>query len=69
MQKKNIFKSIAVASLLALSTIPAMGQDKLARLAPVDRKMKAVDTLVLRSIIEREQYGSPSAQLYNEWSN
>ena len=31
--------------------------------------MKAVDTLVLRSIIEREQYGSPSAQLYNEWSN
>ena len=46
-----------------------MGQDKLARLAPVDRKMKAVDTLVLRSIIEREQYGSPSAQLYNEWSN
>lgn len=46
-----------------------MGQDQLARLAPVDRKMKAVDTLVLRSIIEREQYGSPSAQLYNEWSN
>lgn len=46
-----------------------MGQDQLARMAPVDRKMKAVDTLVLRSIIEREQYGSPSAQLYNEWSN
>ena len=69
MQKKNIFKTITLASLLALCTVPVMGQDQLARLAPVDRKMKAVDTLVLRSIIEREQYGSPSAQLYNEWSN
>ena len=46
-----------------------MGQDLLARQAPVDRKMKAVDTLALRSIIEREQSGSHSAQLYSEWSN
>lgn len=46
-----------------------MGQDLLARQAPVDRKMKAVDTVALRSIIEREQAGSLSAQLYSEWSN
>lgn len=31
--------------------------------------MKAVDTVVLRSIIEREDMESPSAQLYKEWSN
>lgn len=31
--------------------------------------MKAVDTLALRNIIQREQAGSPSAQLYKEWSN
>lgn len=41
----------------------------MARQAPVDRKMKAVDTLVLRNIIQSEQAHSPAAQLYNEWSN
>lgn len=54
---------------MALSAAPVMGQDLLARQAPVDRKMKAVDTVALRSIIERELGGSLSAQLYNEWSN
>ena len=54
---------------MALSAAPVMGQDLLARQAPVDRKMKAVDTVALRSIIERELGGSLSAQLYSEWSN
>lgn len=31
--------------------------------------MKKVDTLALRDIIHKEQSGSPSAQLYKEWSN
>ena len=69
MQIKNIFKTLTLTSLLALSAAPVMGQDLLARQAPVDRKMKAVDTVALRSIIEREQAGSLSAQLYSEWSN
>ena len=69
MQINKILKTFTLTSLMALSAIPAAAQDLLARQAPVDRKMKAVDTLALRSIIEREQAGSPSAQLYNEWSN
>ena len=44
-------------------------QDLLARQAPIDKKMKAVDTLALRNLINKEQMGSPSAQLYKEWSN
>ena len=47
----------------------ASAQDLLARQAPIDRKMKAVDTLALRNLIHKEQMGSPSAQLYKEWSN
>lgn len=31
--------------------------------------MKAVDTLALRNLINKEQMGSPSAQLYKEWNN
>jgi murein DD-endopeptidase MepM/ murein hydrolase activator NlpD len=69
MQIKNILKTLTLTSLMALSAAPVMGQDLLARQAPVDRKMKAVDTVALRSIIERELGGSLSAQLYSEWSN
>lgn len=47
----------------------ASAQDLLARQAPVDKKMKVVDTLALREIITKEQSGSLSAQLYNDWSN
>ena len=52
--------------VLALAATPVMGQDLLARQAPIDRKMKAVDTVALRNIIEREQAQSLSSQLYSE---
>ena len=54
---------------MALATVPAAAQDLLARQAPVDKKLKAVDTLALRNLVQREQAGSPSAQLYTEWNN
>lgn len=44
-------------------------QDLLARQAPVDKKMRAVDTLALRRIIEREQWENPAFELYDEWDN
>ncbi|BCS85548.1 peptidase M23 [Prevotella herbatica] len=66
--KKNISKFYIVA-LFALTAIPSHGQDLLARQAPIDRKLKAVDTLALKSIIEREKVQSPAADLYNDWDN
>ena len=66
--KKNINKFYIVA-LFALTALPSHGQDLLARQAPIDRKMKAVDTLALKSIIEREKVQSPAADLYNDWDN
>ena len=62
-------KTIAITAVLAMTAMTATAQDILARQAPIDKKMKAVDTLTLRSIIDREQLASPSAQLYKEWSN
>lgn len=52
-----------------MTATAASAQDLLARQAPIDKKMKAVDTLALRDILNREQSGSPSAQLYKDWSN
>lgn len=52
-----------------MTAATATAQDLLARQAPIDKKMKAVDTIALRRLIDKEQAGSPSAQLYKEWSN
>ena len=46
-----------------------MGQDLLARQAPIDRKMKAVDSVALQRLIDTENYDSPADDLYEEWSN
>lgn len=69
MYLKRKIKTLALATILTLTAGTASAQDLLARQAPIDRKMKAVDTLALRNIINKEQSGSPSAQLYKDWSN
>ena len=46
-----------------------MGQDLLARQAPIDRKMKAVDSVALQQLIYTENYDSPAEDLYEDWSN
>lgn len=55
--------------LLAVTSTTANAQDLLARQAPVDRKMAAVDTIMLRNITMREELESPSADLYANWDN
>ena len=62
-------KTIAFLALATMSVLPTMGQDLLARQAPVDRKMKAVDSMALSRLIQAESLESPAADLYNEWSN
>lgn len=69
MHLNRTIKKLAFVTLLTLTSAAASAQDLLARQAPIDKKMKAVDTLALREIIHKEQSGSPSAQLYKEWSN
>lgn len=69
MTLKKIVKSIAFGALLFMSAQPVTAQDLLARQAPVDRKMKRVDTLALQNLINRENIQSPSAELYDDWDN
>lgn len=69
MQIGKKLKTLAITAMMALAAIPASAQDLLARQAPVDKKMKAVDTLALRNLIQQEQVGAPSSQLYKEWNN
>ncbi len=69
MHLKRTIKTLTITAFLALTAATASAQDLLARQAPIDKKMKAVDTLALRNLINKEQMGSPSAQLYKEWNN
>ena len=52
---KNL-KTTAFISLMMLTTTSAAGQDLLARQAPVDRQMKAVDSIALNRLIEQEMF-------------
>ena len=65
----KILKTIAFLVFATMSTLPTMGQDLLARQAPIDRTMKAVDSVALHRLIEIESYDSPSADLYDDWDN
>ena len=62
-------KKLAVLAFAAFVATPAAAQDLLAKQAPVDRKMKAVDSMVLKRIIEQEEKYNPSADLYEDWNN
>ena len=50
---KNL-KTTAILTFMMFTTISAAGQDLLARQAPVDRQMKAVDSIALNRLIEQD---------------
>ena len=61
-------KVVAVAAL-ALVSLNVSGQDLLARQAPIDRKLKAIDSVALIRQIHKEMAAYPAFSLYPEWSN
>ena len=62
-------KTLTILAVVSTFSLPTMGQDLLARQAPIDRKMKAVDSMALHRLIQAESYESPAADLYNDWNN
>lgn len=62
-------KKIAFIALATIAVLPAAGQDLLASQAPIDRKMKAVDSVFLQKLIQTEEWESPAGDLYEEWDN
>ena len=55
--------------MLSFVATTGFGQDLIAKQAPLDTRMKKLDTLALRNVIEREEAEAPSSLLYPEWSN
>ena len=65
----NKFKKITMIAVAAMGFLPVMGQDLLANQAPLDRKMKAVDSVALHRLIFTESFENPAADLYDDWDN
>ena len=57
---------VAVAAMVSLSSFP---QDLIARQAPIDKKLKTVDSLALQKQIRAEQSEYPALSLYPNWNN
>ena len=62
-------KTLAILALASITSTPVMAQDLLARQAPIDRKMKVVDSVALHQLILNEQAETPAADLYEDWNN
>lgn len=61
-----------VVTLVAVASVPCFGQDVLASAAPVDKKMRAIDSLAISRLINEEvqwDLDNPAADLYNSWTN
>lgn len=59
-------------TLASSSMLPVMAQDLLADIAPLDRKMRAIDSISLIRISEQESMSelqNPAASLYPTWDN
>jgi len=66
--KFNWIKTLIIASA-AMVSANCMAQDLIARQAPIDRKLKTIDSLALQRQIRAEQAAYPSLSLYPEWNN
>lgn len=57
---------VAVAAMVSLSSF---SQDLIARQAPIDKKLKTVDSLALQKQTRAEQSEYPALSLYPNWNN
>ena len=64
----NCIKTILIAAT-AMVSLNSFSQDLIARQAPIDRKLKSVDSLALQKQIRAEQSAYPGLSLYPTWNN
>ena len=66
-----IFKHVKIVAVvvLMLASSNVFGQDLLARQAPIDRKLKAIDSVALIRQIHKEMAAYPAYSLYPDWNN
>lgn len=66
---RTVVRKTTATLMLALLAIPCMGQDMIARQAPVDKKMRAVDSVAIQRLFQQENLEDPAADLYPNWED
>lgn len=64
----HCIKTILIAAT-AMVSLSSAAQDLIARQAPIDRKLRTVDSLALQKQIRAEQAEYPGLSLYPSWEN
>lgn len=70
-QLRKLSSLLTVAASLVM-TMPISAQDKLASIAPVDTKMRAIDSVAIKRLVQHEEeimFEFPAEELYPEWNN
>ncbi|MBO7067846.1 MAG: peptidoglycan DD-metalloendopeptidase family protein [Bacteroidaceae bacterium] len=69
MKTKMIKKFIFMMAIACVAT-SGIAQDKLASMAPVDKKMRTIDSLSIVHLLQHEEVAqAPASALYPEWNN
>lgn len=63
------FLKVGAVAFVAMLSLPVSGQDLLARQAPIDKKMRAVDSVALQRLIKSDNLQNPAFELYQDWNN
>lgn len=66
---RNLLRTLASTAFFAFLAQQVTAQDLLAKQAPIDKKLKVVDTLTFQQLIDREYSGLPAEELYADWDN
>lgn len=72
----SIIRRTAATLFVAALALPAMSQDLIARQAPVDKKMRAMDSIAIQHLFQQEReeqqlldLEDPAAELYPNWED
>lgn len=63
----NFVRRLGLSLLASGFAVTLLGQDLIARQAPVDRRLRAVDSIAIQRAVERDILIDPSAEIYNSW--
>ena len=62
-------KRILMTALMAVVACVTFAQDQLASIAPIDKRLRVIDSVSIIRMLEVESQGAPAASLYPEWNN
>lgn len=65
----NCIIKTGLVAVAAMASLSSFSQDLIARQAPIDKKLKTVDSLALQKQIRAEQSEYPALSLYPNWNN